>query len=206
MAATPLTDAHSHLALEVRRVASDLQRALDHFRIDSNLIDLAQRQVPDARHCLAHVIRLTDDAAHRTIDLVEQCCPLADRTAQEAGELLAQRAAAPGTRLAPQVSAFLVRAGNSMQAVRANLSEVLLAQGFQDLTGQIIRGVMTLVEDLESALGELLRIAGTDAEAVQPIAAADGLRAYGPRVPGVDHGAAVSGQQDVDALLSDLGM
>jgi chemotaxis protein CheZ len=205
-AATPLTDAHSQFALAVRRVAGDLQAALEHLRIDSNLIDLAQRQVPDARHRLAHVIRLTDDAAHRTIDLVEQCCPLADRTAQEAGERLAQRATGRSTRLAPQVSAFLVRAGSSMQSVRTNLAEVLLAQGYQDLTGQIIRGVMTLVDELERALGELLSIAGAQAEPAQPADAVDSRSAHGPMVPGVDHGLALSGQQDVDALLSDLGM
>ncbi|HEY1724223.1 MAG TPA: protein phosphatase CheZ [Steroidobacteraceae bacterium] len=205
-AAMPTPDAHSQLTLEVRRVASELQSALDHFRVDSKLIDLAQRQVPDARHRLAHVIRLTDDAAHRTIDLVEQCGPLADRTVQEAGELLAQRATGPGTALAPQVSAFLVRTGKNMQSVRANLAEVLLAQGYQDLTGQIIRGVMTLVDELEHALGELLRIAGAEPEPRPGSATADGWRGHGPMIPGVDHGPAVSDQQDVDALLSNLGM
>jgi chemotaxis protein CheZ len=205
-AAMPTPDAHSQLTLEVRRVASELQSALDHFRVDSKLIDLAQRQVPDARHRLAHVIRLTDDAAHRTIDLVEQCGPLADRTVQEAGELLAQRATGPGTALAPQVSAFLVRTGKNMQSVRANLAEVLLAQGYQDLTGQIIRGVMTLVDELEHALGELLRIAGAEPEPRPGSATADGRRGHGPMIPGVDHGPAVSDQQDVDALLSNLGM
>jgi len=69
------------LTQQVRRIAIDLQAALHDFRVDSKLVDLAQRQVPDARHRLAHVLRLTDDAAHRTMDLVEQCCPLADRIA-----------------------------------------------------------------------------------------------------------------------------
>jgi len=85
---------------------------------------------------------------------------------------------------------------------------VLLAQGYQDLSGQIIRGVMTLVEQLEEALGELVRIAGADREGdgAARTPAGNTLRGDGPAVPGIDHAHAVSGQQDVDALLSDLGM
>lgn len=195
----------AQVTLQVRRVATGLQTALDRFRIDSKLIDLAQRQVPDARHRLAHVLRLTDDAAHRTMDLVEQCGPLADKTAEEAERLLAQhRADGSAPSLEPQILAFLQSAGVSMAAVRSNLSEVLLTQGYQDLSGQIIRGVMTLVSELEEALGELVRIAGPSDWT--PRAAVGAARGHGPVVPGVNHGPAVSGQQDVDALLSDLGM
>ena len=65
--------------------------------------------------------------------------------------------------------AFLKQAGTSMAAVRSNLAEVLLAQGYQDLSGQIIGGVMTLVDELEEALGELVRIAGPVEEARVPL-------------------------------------
>ena len=196
---------NAEVTLQVRRVTIDLQAALDRFRVDSKLIDLAQRQVPDARHRLAHVLRLTDDAAHRTMDLVEQCGPLADKTAQEAGRLIAlQDADGSSRQLKPQITAFLKRTGTSMAVVRSNLAEVLLAQGYQDLSGQIIRSVMTLVDELEQALGELVRIAGPDGEA--RFSAGNTTRGHGPVVPGINHGHAVSGQQDVDALLSDLGM
>src|ERR1700733_5672879 len=85
-----------------RRVVTDLQTGLDGFRVVSRLIELAQHQVPDARHRLAHVLRLTDDAAHRTMDLVEQCCPLADRTAQEAERLIGLQDGAAAQQLKPQ--------------------------------------------------------------------------------------------------------
>src|SRR5579863_4566997 len=146
---------------QVRRVAIDLHGALERFQFDSKLLDLAQRQVPDARHRLAHVLRLTSDAAHRTMDLVEQCCPLADQLARQAERLiLAQQAEDSAAALKPQMLVFLKQAGASMGAVRSNLAEVLLAQGYQDLSGQIIRGVMTLVDELQEALGQLVRIAG----------------------------------------------
>jgi chemotaxis protein CheZ len=92
-----------------------------------------------------------------------------------------------------------------MDQVRGNLSEVLLAQGFQDLSGQIIRGVMKLVSELELALTDLVRLSKSGPRG--PSAISDETRrGFGPVVPGINNGPAVSGQQDVDALLSGLGM
>lgn len=198
---------NTEVTQRVRRIATDLQGALERFRIDSKLIDMAQNQVPDARHRLAHVLRLTADAAHRTMDLVERCCPLADQLAEQAERLiLAHDAEGSVAQLMPHMLAFLKQAGTSMAAVRSNLSEVLLTQGYQDLSGQIIRGVMTLVDELEEALGELVRIAGPVGDAGSRCGEASTARGCGPTVPGIDHAHAVNGQQDVDALLSDLGM
>lgn len=185
----------------VRRVAGDLNAALEQFREDSRLVDIAGRQVPDARQRLAHVLKLTDDAAHRTLDLVEKSCPLADAAAREANRLRELGLHAADGRDA-ELRAFLELTAANMGSVRNNLSGVLMAQGYQDITGQIIRGVMKLVDELESALGSLVRLSGTNVPA--PAAAGAGL--HGPAIPGIETHANVSGQQDVDALLSGLGM
>ncbi len=193
----------------IRKVAVDLQSALQRFEIDSKLIGLAQREVPDARRRLEHVLRLTADAAHQTMDLVEQCSPRAHRTLQEAERLLDAHAAhaaraSDAAERAAEVTGFLRQAAADMTAVGAGLVEMRLAQGYQDLSGQIIRSVMDLVDELERALGELVRLAGYgDAVKTDAVITRE-LR--GPVVPGIDHGDAVSGQQDVDALLADLGM
>src|SRR5690606_13502150 len=75
---------------ELRKLTHDLQAALDRFRLDSRLLALAEKEVPDARHRLDHVLKLTDEAAHRTMDLVERSAPLADRTAREAAQIVEQ--------------------------------------------------------------------------------------------------------------------
>ena len=77
----------SSVMTSVRKVRGDLQAALEHFRAESRLAEMAERQVPDARQRLAHVLKLTDDAAHHTMDLVDQSCPLVDAVAQEAQRL-----------------------------------------------------------------------------------------------------------------------
>jgi chemotaxis protein CheZ len=201
------------LFLDLRKLTGDLQSALQRFRVDSRLVDLAERDVPDARLRLDHVLKLTDEAAHRTLDLVEQSGPLAERTARSASELAEpwQRfrerkiAVEDFHRMVRDMDAFLQAACTDMDKVRDNLSEVLLAQGYQDLSGQIIRGVMKLVTELEIALADLVRLSKSGARTVRPVSD-ETRRGFGPPIPGIDSGPSVSGQQDVDALLSGLGV
>ncbi len=197
---------------ELRDLTSNLKVALDRFRLDARLADFAEKEIPDARQRLAHVLKLTDEAAHRTLDLVEESGPPAERTARAAETL-----AGPWMRfrsrkielkefheLLKRMDAFLPAARADAEQIRRNLSELLLTQGYQDLTGQIIRGVIELVRELESALIELTRLSG--AGAVPADRASPASRGHGPSVPGLTQGEVASGQQDVDALLSGLGM
>ena len=201
------------LFLDLRKLMGDLQSALQCFRVDSRLVDLAEKDVPDARLRLDHVLRLTDEAAHRTLDLVEQSGPLAERTAKAANDLKEpwqqfrdrKIAIEDFHRMVRQMDAFLDAASGDMNKVRENLSEVLLAQGYQDLSGQIIRGVMKLVTELEIALVDLVRLAQTGARTARHVSD-ETRRGFGPPIPGIKTSPAVSGQQDVDALLSGLGV
>jgi chemotaxis protein CheZ len=196
----------SNVTARVRRVANDLQFALEHFHANARLVDMAQRQVPDAKIRLAHVLKMTDEAAHRTMDLVERSAPLADQATREAERLIGMyRDLATPAALAPQLRDFLMLIAGTIGEVRSNLAEVLITQGYQDLSGQIIRGVMTLIQELEVALAELFQIAGSE----QHLMAGEGddcrrPRLNGPAVPGLD--SAIGGQHDVDALLSELGV
>lgn len=198
---------------ELRKLTGDLQSALDRFKLDPRLLTLAEKEVPDARHRLDHVLKLTDEAAHRTLDLVEQAAPLAERTAREASDIVElwkrfrSRSIAVDEfqRMIERMDAFLDATCKDMDKVRGNLSEVLLAQGFQDLSGQIIRGVMKLVTELELALTDLIRISRAGSRASATLSE-ETRRGFGPAIPGVNNGPAVSDQDDVDALLSGLGM
>ncbi|HTX23774.1 MAG TPA: protein phosphatase CheZ [Steroidobacteraceae bacterium] len=198
---------------ELRDVTVNLKVALDRFRLDARLADFAEKEMPDARQRLAHVIKMTDEAAHRTLDLVEQSGPPAERTSRAAASLttawkrfrMRQIETREFHELLKRMDAFLPAAHADADAIRRNLSELLLAQGYQDLTGQILRGVIALVHELESVLIELTRLSGADLAPSR----APGARAThgeGPVVPGVTQGEVAAGQQDVDALLSGLGI
>jgi chemotaxis protein CheZ len=193
------------MTTQVRRVANDLQYALDRFHLDSKLIDMGQRQVPDARLRLEYVLRLTSDAAHRTLDLVERSAPLAEHAAHEAQRLVGLHARAlDSSSTQSQITSFLTLIATSMLTVKSNLAEVLIAQGYQDLSGQIIRGVMKLIQELELALVELQRIVGP--ERTGHSAAVNASVVCGPQVPGIARHTAVGDQKDVDALLSQMGV
>ena len=202
---------------ELRKLTGHLQSALDRFSVDSRLVDLAEKEVPDARARLDHVLKMTDEAAHRTMDLVEQCGPLAERTARGAGDISglwtkfrARQIQVDEFRtMIQKLDVFLAATRTDMDKVRGNLTEVLMAQGYQDLSGQIIRGVMKLVAELETALVDLVRLSRTGTQAAAPVEkpSGDGMsRGFGPAVPGIDNGPSVSGQSDVDSLLAGLGM
>jgi chemotaxis protein CheZ len=197
---------------ELKRITASAQDALRRFREETRLDALAANEVPDARKRLAHVVKLTEEAAHRTLDLVERSGPIVDLAARDAADLLEAWAAYPhregvGDSLWPErAHAFLERALKDTDEVRGNLSEMLLAQGYQDLTGQITRGVIALVGELESVLGDLVRLSNGD-ESMRPIRALpsperDLSRGVGPSVPGVQEGGSVSDQDDIDALLT----
>jgi chemotaxis protein CheZ len=200
---------------ELRELTENLQVALDRFRVDSRLTDIAEKDMPDARQRLAHVLKMTDEAAHRTMDLVEQSGPPAERTAKEAASLTQSwasfRARAISVKqfrdMLDRMDSFLPAARENSEAIRRNLAEVLLTQGYQDLTGQIIRGVMQLVQELETTLVDLTRLSGEHAQAAGEVKAGkSSSQGHGPVVPGVTKGQVASGQQDVDSLLSGLGI
>ena len=207
---------------EIRRLTGDLQNALERFSIESRLADFAENEIPDAKTRLAHVIRMTDEAAHRTLDLVEQSGPLAERSAREAGALIdslktyrerpsggsgfegAVRAVDAFLPIVRALEAFLPAVRTDSEQIRRNLADVLLAQGYQDLTGQIIRSVMKLVDELEETLASLTKLSGDVVEHATLGENPD--KGHGPVVPGVTRGDIAAGQTDVDELLSGLGM
>jgi len=200
---------------ELRRITAGGQSALRKFREETRLDALATHEVPDARKRLAHVVKLTDEAAHRTLDLVERSGLIVDRAARAGAELLeawvvdGQPEHTGSSKWAERARLFLGRAAQDTDQMRSHLSEMLLAQGYQDLTGQVIRGVISLVDELESMLSELVRLSTGD-ETMRTLrilssAPSDLQRGVGPRVPGVRDSGSVSDQDDIDALLKSFG-
>jgi chemotaxis protein CheZ len=115
---------------------------------------------------------------------------------------------------AQELDQFFVESGEEADRIRTLMSEIMMAQDFQDLTGQIIRRVIRLVQEVEENLVGLIRLSSSrmeppkalprEEEEAEHLAAS---KSFGPIVPNTHDAAAevVSGQDDVDALLSSLG-
>ncbi len=201
----------STLFREVGRLTRELHEAINGFLLDAKIAELAQREIPDASERLSYVIEMTERSANTTLNAVEASLPLADELGEKAGQLSDEWDRFKGRKLSVEdfrtlsddLSGFLEVARGHSQSLHKNLSEVLLAQDFQDLTGQIIRKVIALVTDIEDKLVQLVRISGSKLPDVKYQSHADTLE--GPVVPGIDQGDVVRGQDDVDDLLSSLG-
>jgi len=159
-------------------------------------------------------LTMTDEAAHKTMDLVEQSGPLAGRISSDAEKLSTMWQQFRNRQISPedfrnlldQMEVFLNDVRSTSEQLRRNLAEVLMTQGYQDLSGQIIRGVIKLVDEVELTLGHLVHLATSHTGKEAPGDKFRESRGHGPAVPGVDHGNVVNGQQDIDALLSGLGI
>ncbi len=176
---TPATDREAVLLEGVTRIHERLQQSLRSLQLDERLARTTGTELPDAAERLDHVIRLTEEAAHRTLDLVD-----------EARAVTGQLLRAPQPALQREQTTEINRL----------LSEMALAQSYQDLTGQIIRRVVTMVRGTEDALRTLLTAAGVEPQSLPE--EWDG-RANGPAI--TKHDAGVS-QDDADDLLSGLGL
>ncbi|WP_040262338.1 protein phosphatase CheZ [Pseudomonas massiliensis] len=210
---------------EVGKLTRELHSAIVNFQIDPRSPQAEEvSQITDATERLDYVVRLTENAANRTMDLVEQATPLVHDLGEEARALrvdwqrfMRREVDADTFRdLVKRVDAFLARSESDAERLSSSLNDILLAQDYQDLTGQVIKRVTALVTDVESNLLKLVlmasqvdRFAGIqhDPQSLQSEKnpQKDASRGEGPQIHADKREDVVSGQDDVDDLLSSLG-
>lgn len=207
----------SPLFQELGKLTRDLHDALMGFQLDSKISTMAEEEIPDAKERLNHVINMTEEAADKTLTAVESSLELADELKEKSSKLQENWGrfrkrdmdVEEFRSMSGELDEFFVWLKENGPEISSRLSDIMMAQGFQDLTGQIIRRVITLVQDVEDGLVGLIRVSGQKMTQVntgqkQEKSGPD-IEAVGPVVPGVDKGDVVSGQDDVDDLLSSLG-
>ena len=210
---------------EVGKLTRELHSAIVNFQIDPHMPKAEEvSQITDATERLSYVVRLTENAANRTMDLVENSTPLVNGINSEAKALSTDWArfmrrevgAEEFRELARRVEGFLARSERDARTVTGNLNDILLAQDYQDLTGQVIKRVTQLVTEVESNLLKLVlmasqvdRFAGIEHDREAILAEKDPQKhlaqGEGPQIHADKREDVVSGQDDVDDLLSSLG-
>jgi len=220
--ADEITMVDSSLFEEIGKLTRQLHTALADFQLDPRLTDLAQQELPDAESRLTYVINMTESAANRTMDAVEASLPIADNISASVKRILPDwenllQARIPIQRfksMCHELQPFLQQTEVESDKLRSMLTDVLMAQDYQDLTGQVISRVIELVKEVEDNLINLLRAFGTplagielaeETPAAQPEPAEDLHKAEGPIIDAENRDDVVQGQDDVDDLLSSLG-
>jgi chemotaxis protein CheZ len=208
--ATPL---QRELFEEVGKLTRQLHSALMDFQVDNRLVELANTEIPDAKERLNYVIDITEQAANKTMDAVEECIPLADsiiiniHSVSPMWEKLMRRDIALGDfkALCHDVQSFMSHSQHDSNRLRELLNEILMAQDFQDLTGQMIRRVIDLVREVEHNLVSMLTVFGDNAIESFPVVKDNKIEAEGPIMNAELREDVVTGQDEVDDLLSSLG-
>lgn len=164
--------------------------------------------MPDARQRLDYIAQMTEQAASRVLNATDIARPLQDGLQSGAGALRGRWDQLFAGQLSPdefrQLSAetrdFLGTVGANSRATNAQLMEIMMAQDFQDLTGQVIKRVVELAQTLESQLLQvLLETAPPNLKFEHKINLMNGPVIDGKR-PDV-----VTTQAQVDDLLESLG-
>lgn len=199
---------------EIGELTRDLHESIKQFSTDGRMSELANDEIPDARDRLQYVIDKTEVAANKTMDAVDRCMPIADNLHEgllqvrpQWNELMHGRIELAEFKvLCHRIDELLSEVEGDSSELRGQLTEILMAQDFQDLTGQIIKRVITLVNEVEGRLIEILTAFSaeqqTDTTNNKKKASTD---PEGPILNPHEREDAVSSQDDVDDLLSSLG-
>jgi chemotaxis protein CheZ len=197
--------ADSPAFIRIGTIVRSLHDALHDIGANDALAEVI-REFPPARERLLHIGELTERAANTVLTKVEEATPIQDKLATDATGLRGEWQAAldagelpePLRALASRTTLFMARAHSGCSTTRNALSDIMMSQDFQDLTGQLIIKVVSLIEQTQRDLLNLLVNAAPEG-AISTVHKEELMA--GPGAPG---GVALE-QSNVDDLLADLG-
>ena len=170
-------------------------------------------ELPDAKSRLSYIARLTGEAAEKVLNRVDQAKSQHDHIAAQTRHMIALLVADPVAAVAKgHIMNFLTDLEKANGEVDQHLTEIMMAQDFHDLTGQVIARVVNLATTIEDQLVELLiQTAPPELQSrvSAPVSAAplgvDTVVLSGPVVDASKDGDVVTSQSQVDDLLASLG-
>jgi chemotaxis protein CheZ len=206
---------------EIGKLTRGLHNAIKDIKTGDELSE--ETGMGQASDKLTYVIEMTDKAANRTMDLAEEGMPLNAEIFDGAVDLQGQWQKFLRKELKPnefrdltkKIDSYLSKTQVNSKKISSKLSDILMAQDFQDLTGQVIQRVTKLVTEVEERLVNLVAMAG-EVDRITGISHGESYKnepqqendktivAEGPQIDTSLEGV-VGGQDDVDDLLSSLG-
>jgi chemotaxis protein CheZ len=189
---------------QLTRTLHDSLRALGY----DTLLQDAAATIPDARDRLAYIGTLTERAAERALNAVEVARPIQESLGRDAERLACgwerlfsrELGVDEFRALVIDTRAYLSAMPERTRATNAQLTEIMMAQDFQDLTGQVIKRVTEVAQDVERKLVNLL----VENMPAERRVEARGLL-NGPVVNPAGRRDVVTSQDQVDELLESLG-
>ncbi len=202
-------DGNSAVFTRIGQMTRQVHDTLRMLGIDSGAIQNVADVIPDARQRLNYIAQMTEQAASRVLNATDIAQPIQDKVGAGAEALQAKwdRLFAKDLSidefkaLTSETRDFLGEVVQSSQATNAQLLEIMMAQDFQDLTGQVIKKVVEMAQTLET---QLLQVLLEVAPAEKRTDANSGLM-NGPVISSEGRDDVVTTQGQVDDLLESLG-
>jgi chemotaxis protein CheZ len=185
-----------------------LHDSLRQLGFDRSLSDVAH-QITDAQGRLEHIAALTEQAANKVLNAVDTSIPEQDELTKKAKDMEHRWAMLFDGKLS--IDEFKALAGDSRQfaatvmdateSEKARLLDIMMAQDFQDITGQLIKKIVSITSTAEHELAQLLRDnAPPEIKAAMAAEHKPVELMQGPSSPDT-----AMAQDDVDSMLADLG-
>lgn len=209
LAAQSGSGAQDEVIARIGQMTRSLHDNLRALGVDK-LIEKAAHEMPTARDRLSYVAKMTEQAAQRVLNATDVATPLQERIDAGAGDLaqswqaLLQAPAFSEERyraMAAQTLGYLDQTRNDAGMTKQQLLTIMMAQDFQDLTGQVIKKVTELAHGIEQQLVELL-LDYAPPELRRDVGS--GLL-NGPQINPEGNPEVVADQGQVDDLLESLG-
>ncbi|MBX9917879.1 MAG: protein phosphatase CheZ [Nitrosomonas sp.] len=197
---------------QIGQLTRNLHDSLRELGYDKRLQAIAS-EVPEAQDKLSYIATKTEQAAERTLNATEIAMPIQEKISADAIHLSEQWKQAFETHQTnPDTEKFKLLLIDTLQyldkipeqtsATNTQLMEIMMAQDFQDLTGQVIKKVTNMVQSLEKDLIDLLL---ANVPAKKNIIVADEGLLNGPVTNPEKRNDVVCNQDQVDDLLASLG-
>ncbi|EPE37704.1 chemotaxis phosphatase [Candidatus Photodesmus katoptron] len=205
-----------HVMLKhIGTLTRDLHDSLNHFSFDERIRKITDDKIPDARERLLYIIEKTEIAANKTMNAVDLCMPIAEKFYNDSIEILPKWNELMHGRiklsefkaLCHKLDKLLFYVESNSSELKKQLNRILIAQDFQDLTGQIIRHVIALVNEVEKRLVDILTIFASNKNAqTLKLNKNKALKDSKDSIIKSDQQANIlTSQDEVDDLLSSLG-
>jgi len=208
----PALTTQDEMLNRIGHVTRALHDNLSGLGFDKILEQVAQ-DIPDARDRLNYVARMTEQAAERVLNATDAAIPLQTELASEATsleerwkEVLAKPSLKTEyNKVADETLLFLTLTGKNTAETKALLMDIMMAQDFQDLTGQVIKKITSLAQDLEKQLVQVLVDFSPAIAKKESDASSNTGLLNGPQIDPENAVDVVASQEQVDDLLDSLG-
>ncbi|KGD71875.1 chemotaxis protein CheZ [Tatumella morbirosei] len=212
MSHIPLPDNDKSVRDIVTKVGALTRMLRDNLRemgLEQAIADAAEA-IPDARDRLDYVVQMTAQAADRALSCVEAAQPHQEQLQQQATALSGrwdQWFADPielteARQLVTDTRQFLGEVPDHTAFTNQQLLSIMMAQDFQDLTGQVIKRMMEVIQEIERQL--LVVLLENIPDSVIPSTTGKDSLLNGPQIDSNASGV-IANQDQVDDLLDSLG-